>query len=364
MSSPLWDRCVDHYGQEVGDFFRLHFSEGHRKCLFIAGAGFDPRATLVAGHLSETVGDRLSCLFIREERPDPDETLVARAEANLKSLQGMCTNNRVLIINVFSDDNAVVGGINAVSNMANIELDTYTDIVIDLSALSIGISFPIVKYVYDAVRGLRMQTNIHLLVVSNPELDSLISSAPNDRITEVRGFSRWDRLYGEDEKARLWLPQLSGGRKETLRLIFNAVVPHDTCPILPFPSDDPKTGDKLAVDFVAELENEWRVDTRNFVYADERNPLDIYRTILRIDDERKPVFQSFGGSVVILSPLGSKILAIGALMAALERQFPLVYVEALEYNVPWTRLDEVLADASKVAHIWLYGEAYLRDIRE
>jgi len=51
-----------------------------------------------------------------------------------------------------------------------------------------------------------------------------------------------------------------------------------------------KRVDKLAVDFVAELENEWRVDTRNFVYADERNPLDIYRTILRIDDERKTSF--------------------------------------------------------------------------
>jgi hypothetical protein len=362
MNLPLWGRCVDHYDSEVDEFFRLLFSEGRRNCLFIAGAGFDPRATLLAGRLNEVAGDRLSCLFIREERPNPDAGLFARAEANLNILQGMCKTNRVLTINVFSDDNAVVGGINAVSVIANAGLNGYTDIVIDLSALSIGISFPIVKFAYDEIRNSRMKTNIHLVVVSNPELDSLISSAPNDRITEVRGFSRSDRLYGEDEKARLWMPQLSGGRKETLRLLFNDVRPHDTCPILPFPSDDPKKGDELAVDFIAEIENEWMVDTRNFVYADERNSLDIYRTILRIDDERKPVFESFGGSVVILSPLGSKMLAIGALLAALERNFPVVYVESLEYNVEWSRFDEVAMDNSRVAHIWLYGEAYLRDI--
>lgn len=282
MNPPLWDRCVDHYDQDVIDFFHLHFSERHRKCLFLAGAGFDPRATLIASHLSVAVGDRLNCLFVREERPNPDNTLVLRAEANLKSLQEICKNNRVLNINIFSIDNAVVGGINAISNMANIKFNEYTDIVIDLSALSIGISFPIVKYVYDTIREDRLQINIHLLVVSNPELDSLISSVANDRVTEIRGFSRSDRLYGEDEKARLWLPQLSGGRKETLRLIFNGVMPHDICPILPFPSDDPKRGDKIAVDFIAELENEWRVDTRNFVYADERNPMDIYRGVMSI----------------------------------------------------------------------------------
>ncbi len=363
MAIPSWHKSIDHYDKDVSIFYVLHFSEAHRKCLLIAGAGFDPRTTVLARELSATLGNRLEALFIREERPNPDTTLVERAERNLSSLQQMCPINRVLSIAVFSDDNAVVGGINAVSNIVNVDLASYTDIIIDFSALSIGISFPVVKYIYDSLRKDGTNTNIHLAAVSNPELDSLISSVPNDRVTEVRGFSRIDKLYGEVEKAKLWLPQLSGGRHETLRIIFDDVKPHDCCPILPFPSDDAKKGDNLAANFISELENEWNVDTRNFVYADERNPLDIYRTILRIDEERKPVFESFGGSVIILSPLGSKMLAMGALIAALEKHFPVVYVEALEYNVDWHRVDAITGNASMSAHIWLYGEAYLRDIR-
>jgi hypothetical protein len=71
-----------------------------------------------------------------------------------------------------------------------------------------------------------------------------------------------------------------------------------------------------------ELEAGWEVDTRNIVYADEADPLDLYRTILRLDDLRKPVFKEVGGSLLVLSPLGSKIMALGALMGALERNLP------------------------------------------
>jgi hypothetical protein len=137
--------------------------------------------------------------------------------------------------------------------------------------------------------------------------------------------------------------------------------PHDTCPIFPFPSDDPKKGDKLAITFIEELESDWEVDPRNFVYADEKRPLDIYRTIMRIDEERQPVFDTFGGSMLILSPLGSRMPAIGMLMAALGRKFPAVYVEALEYHVDWAKVDTMSLENIETAHVWLYGEAYHRD---
>ena len=68
------------------------------------------------------------------------------------------------------------------------------------------------------------------------------------------------------------------------------------------------------------------MDTRNIVYADEGDPLDLYRTILRLDDLRKPVFREVGGSLLVLSPLGSRVTALGALMAALERDLPVAYL--------------------------------------
>src|SRR5690606_19642582 len=131
------------------------------------------------------------------------------------------------------------------------------------------------------------------------------------------------------------------------------VAPHDTCPILPFPASNPRLADALAEEYLTELENAWSVDTRNIVYADEEDPVDLYRTILRLDDRRKPVFEEVGGSLLVLSPLGSKIMALGALMAALERDLPVAYLEAIGYDLD----PSVPADftASNIVHIWLEG---------
>ncbi|GLI39586.1 hypothetical protein KI811_16245 [Geobacter hydrogenophilus] len=356
-----WDKCIKHYDCDVDPFLKLHFSETHRKVLLIAGAGFDPRAKENVLALHEILGNRLECIFIKEERPEPDPKLVQKANENLDQLTSIYPASTVIAIDIFADDNAVVGGINIIKSLQDISIDGFTDLIVDFSALSIGVSFPIVKCFFDLIVRDELKVNIHLLVISNPSMDGMICSVPNDRATEIRGFARSDRLYGEADKAKLWLPQLSGGRKEVLRRIHDSVVPHDVCPIVPFPSGDVKKGDNIVIDFITELESEWRVDKRNYVYADENQPLDIYRTILKIDDQRRPVFQTFGGSVIILSPLGSKLLAIGALMAALERKFPIVYVEALEYTVDWEKVDLLQTDTSKKAHIWLYGEAYQND---
>ena len=157
------------------------------------------------------------------------------------------------------------------------------------------------------------------------------------------------------------MPQLARGRRATLQRIHNFVDPHDVCPILPFPSARPRLGDELAEHFLTELESGWRVDLRNVVYAAEDDPLDLYRTILRIDDLRKPVFEEVGGSLLVLSPIGSKILALGALMAALERNLPVVYLEAIGYEMNGTQQDELFRATSNLIHVWLEGEVYLKE---
>jgi hypothetical protein len=113
----------------------------------------------------------------------------------------------------------------------------------------------------------------------------------------------------------------------------------------------------LIEEFGEELQSSWSVDARDLVYADEKSPLDLYRTILRIDDARRRVFASVGGSQIILSPLGSKALALGALMAALERDFTILHVEAIGYTLDAARADSVPA-SDELVHIWLHGDAY------
>ena len=162
-----------------------------------------------------------------------------------------------------------------------------------------------------------------------------------------------------DESAssiKMWLPHLASGKRAILRCLHDFVSPEDTCPVVPFPASKPRLGDILAEEYMSEIESGWSVDARDIVYADESDPLDLYRTILRLDDLRKPVFQEVGGSILVLSPVGSKVMALGALMAALERDLPVVHIESIGYNLRKSAASQI--NDSLIIHIWLEGDIY------
>jgi hypothetical protein len=325
--------------------------------LLVGGAGFDPRSTAVAEHIGRHAPGRAIGSFLREERPRPDPALVTRADANEKTLLQILPGSSVERINIFAADNAVVGGRAAVGVINKVSLDGLTDIFVDLSALSIGVAFPIVRYLLAAAtkRGL----NLHLVVADEPGTDAEIRPTANDVADAVHSFRGGWGLDDNSRAALLWMPQLAWGKRGILERIRQRLQPHAYCPILPFPATDPRLPDRLIEHYGEEFENTWRVDARDIVYASERGPLDLYRTILRMDDHRKRVFAEIGGSQIILSPVGSKALATGALMAALERDFTIMYVEALGYTPDFKEIDRIRgAQAKELVHVWLHGEAY------
>jgi hypothetical protein len=350
-----WDPCISHRGAEVDNFITAYFGDADRRILLIAGAGFDPRSTAIAERLSTAEAPVRAILF-QENRPKPAQGLVKRAASNIGALTAAVADRVVIPVEIFGADGAVIGGRNVVGILSKQVFDGISDVVVDTSALSVGTSFPIIRYLVERIQLGREPRNLHVFVAHDPTLDAAIQSVPSDTPAYVHGFKGGSTLDGSASAAKLWLPQLAAGRRGALGRLHEFVGPHDTCPILPFPASDPRLGDRLAEEFLTELESGWSVDTRNIVYADEEDPLDLYRTILRLDDLRKPVFREVGGSLLVLSPLGSKVTALGALMAALERDLPVAYLESISYD-----LDESIPSASatpNLVHIWLEGDVY------
>jgi hypothetical protein len=337
----------------VFTFINEFFGQKHRSALLIAGAGFDPRATRVCGLLSKRMTQRLQAVLIREERPNAEAELCRRAEENLAALVKMVPTAKVASLNIFAADNAVIGGREAVKTVAQIQLAEFTDVIVDGSALSRGVTFPIVKFLLEKAGG----KNIHVFVTDEPVTDEDIAPIAWEQASSIHGFRGNLGSVSELKPARLWLPQLVRGQNFALDLIYKMVQPHDVCPILPFPASDPRLPDRLIEAYATEMESGWKVDPRNIVYADEKSPLDLYRAILRIDDARKIIFEGIG-SQIVLSPVGSKLLSMGALLAALERDFPVFYVEAIAYKVDFKLLDQRGPEAGSLVHLWLEGEAY------
>ncbi len=362
---PRWDRCVSHRGQEADAFIRDYFSQTNRESKLIAGAGFDPRSTRFAEFLAAVAGDRVSGIFLREQRPDPPPELVKKAEHNEERLRELIPSCSVERFEIF-DIEAPVGGRRATSVLnSKLSLDRVTDIIVDCSALSVGVFFPIVKYCFERAHSFDKHMNLHLLVLDDPMTDGAIKASPCHRASPLHSFQGRLNLDAFAGAAKLWLPQLGRGRREVLRLVHQYVNPHAVCPILPFPAAHPRHPDELIEEYgdlfeaISDpLKKTWQVDARDLVYAHEKSPLDLYRTILRIDDARRRVFEQTGGSQVILSPVGSKALALGMLMAAIERDFAVVSVESIAYKPDSLLFEEQPDSRGEFVHIWLCGEAY------
>lgn len=351
-----YSECVMHRGHETQAFFGDYFNG--RRVLLIGGAGFDPRACIAAQQLARA-GAKLQLHLIREHRPGPTEALLSAAQANLAEFQQLAEEVLTTDVEIFGNDGAIVGGRRTAAAASALDLGGFADVIVDISALSIGTCFPLVRLLVEQASQASPPRNLHITVAHNPGIDAKISRTAGDRPGWVHGFSGTLGVDRDQKPAKLWMPQLAFGARQEARRIYEFVNPDDTCPILPFPSRDPRLADRLALEYREELLNTWQVDVRNIVYADEDDPLDVYRTILRIDDLRQPVFAGSGGSTTIVSPSRSKLTALGVLVASIERDLPVAYLEAEDY-----KLDAVAADpvegrsTTSLLHLWLEGEAY------
>lgn len=358
MTREHWSNCITHFDEDVGAFVRDYFADEGRCCLLVAAAGFDPRSQVVARMLAETLGDRLRALFIREERGRPDANLIADADENEAALAAIVPNCRVERINIFGDDGAAIGGSNVAAMLLRTPIDSaITDVVLDMSALSIGIGFPVAKLLLGDCEAAGDRA-FHILIVSNPELDDRISSEPAERAMPVKGFSGLGGLPQTLEPARIWIPQLAKGRKAALTNISLSVGEcYKICPVLPFPARDPRRADALLGEYENELVHEWQVDPRDLVYVSEKNPLDSYRTISTLKERYDRTVEGTYEPLVILSPIGSKVMAAGALMAAIEHDLAVQYIETARYEFdgPDPRDDD---PKDMIVHMLLSGPAY------
>ncbi len=353
--SPRWDPCISHRDDTARQFIADYFSHTDREALLVCGAGFDPRATATATLLGAAAGARLQAHLIREHRPRPDPTLLQSADANQEALQALVSRNEVHTVNIFSEDEkTVVAGKRVVAMFRKLPLAGVTDIVVDVSALSTGISFPLIRFLVSQADTIPGFPNVHVLVLTSPTTDDAVRTELMDQHQMVPGFGEELMTTAGAHKPKLWLPQLGKRATSALDVIQNRMRFDEICPILPFPARSPRAVEELVEAYHVQISETWLVDDRDLLYAAEDDPLDLYRTILRIDTLRRAAFQIEGGSMTVLSPLGTKAMALGALLAALERDLPIVYVEAQRYKMahpPETQ-------AYGLIHLWLTGQAY------
>lgn len=327
-----------------------------KNILFIGSIGFDPRTSMTF-QLLKGITDNIHPIFFSEEREGVSSDLKARAKETADELEKIIGHSpTTFTIPIFATDGAAIGGVELIKavqqNIPNI--DQYTDVVIDICAMSRGIFFPLVRYFRDMICQNNTSTSLHILVVDDPRVDYSYKPQYDDRASWMKGFDAGAGLRSVQVSSKLWLTQLMSGRTGMYESLFNFLQPDDVCPVLPFPGISPKRVDELVIEYRNQLDI-WHTSLQNIVLAAESDPLDLYDTVIRVHQARTKICDPH---ITVLSPMGSKVSTIGGLLAAMDEKLPVAYVETLSYHAdPKNPVPSELS-IDNLVHVWVDGPIY------
>ena len=366
-------------GMHFGRFWTELLSE-ERQILIILGHGFDSRMCSCANEILEAGGsgqrDALVVEFY-EGVTSHSRRYSHQREENGKRLETIF-NGRGQIkrrkVKMFSGDGRWIGARSITNKFTSMsEFLMYTDIVVDVSSLPKTLYFPMLSKLltlFDKRDSSKTYPNLHVVVAHSPELDARISEEEFDETaTFLHGFSA---AQFEQESTRdqpiIWMPIIGSSDVVALQRIEELVHPSEVCPVLPSPAMNPRESDDRILRFREFLFDGIRVEPQNIIYASESNPFEVYRQLMRSILHYKQALEPLGGCKAVLSALSSKLLSLGAVLAAYELSQSRAGIDRVDVGVAHVQASgyRVIGELDLNDHIehfslWLTGECYDTD---
>ena len=361
-----WDPGFLCSGDEFEAFWAALATEGERQRsgLLIAGRGFDPRTTAGPGAIARAGFPIDSCVLIRLTNPQdsPDRPRSREAAANEITFRNLFGNDSVMVEEIAGRDEEgrTVGSAHIRSLFANENaLDCFTDVIVDITAVPTSISFPLLGALIsysDNIRGDEScGFNLHCIVCENSDLDDRTVAEGGDVAEYIDPFRGRGGLAADPDPITIWAPVLGERQPVVLRKIYDMLRPQEVKPFLPSPSRNPRRGDDLVAEYHSLLFDTWEVDPRGFIYADERDPFDIYRQLGELAEDYARSLEPLGTARTVVSAHSSKLLSLGILLAAFEHTLAITHVEPTSYSLD---TEEVSLDSNELFEVWLTGEPY------
>jgi hypothetical protein len=339
--------------------------------LFLVGRGFDARATtapiriLGLGNAATLQG---WILRYRNGQPESENTQ-KRIDANVAAF-GKIFGARVteIEIKMRGAGNTHVTSRNtrtAVSRRD--ELAQYTDVIIDISAMPRTVALTAIAQLIALLDEIAQKggpsVNLHVVVAESVSADrGQASGSLSDTVTSLVGFSGQLTSESSANVPRVWFPVLGEGQAARLERIRAELDPDEICPTIPFPSRDPRRGDQLIEEYRQFLFDDFRVEPSNILYASEYNPFEAYRQLYGAIDRYRDALRDLGGCKAFVSPLSSKLLSVGALLACYDHRanaggpdkvnVGIPYVESVTYGEPADSVDTT----TELYSLWIRGD--------
>lgn len=382
----LWEYYVFRRGTDVYTMWDLVLDARAVRLLYIAGRGFDFRAqevmnafvgnVVASGHNVEKAELLLVGFNDYVLGPELNEATEKNAKALESTFRALGRTTQLTMggpvqgeDDISASSALALGTENLLSHVRD-----HTDIVLDVSSL------PRVAYLAILTTLLRRlvpdkeapnallanRVNFQVLAGEDASLDAkILSEDPSNDLVVIPGYS--SALYAESYQdwPLVWFPILGENRVPQLEKVMR-VVPDlaEVCPVLPHPSRDPRRADRLLVEYKAPLLDRWEIPTSNILYAHEAHPFEAYRQLLGAMRRYRKTLAILGGSRLLVTPLGSKLITVGAGLACFEMRpsgmsedygVALCHAEPKRYSVPLAALG---SSTPEISALLLTGEAY------
>ena len=363
-----WDPYILARPEEFEPFWRDHLQGRTRETLFILGRGFDPRALRALGVLRELGACPKVWLLAFEDGREESPTRTKLTLRNRQALVELVGEGNIVELPVsigMTGAGMATSGSTGRAISAQGSTAALDDVVVDISAMPRVVALSaIAKLIHDQDEAgtAGRCANLHVVAAESVRTDLEARGSLMDGVTSLTGFS--GRLNEEttEHLPRVWFPVLGEQQRDRLQLIRSHVNPDEICPVVPFPSRNPRRGDQIIAEYTELLFEDFRVEPSNILRGSEFNPFEAYRQLYLAIDRYRKALTELGGCKVYVSPLSSKLLSVGALLACYDHQFGEVPGERLNVGMPYVETS-VYADPdvgheteSELYSMWIRGE--------
>jgi hypothetical protein len=341
-------------------------ADTNARVLVVFGLGFDPRS-LASLQVLAGLGlpDRVGYLALRiVARPAYGSSAAVVEQLSLENQEAVkqmtgCRAEPTLDVETQDAEGHSIAGRRTLDAMAKGKgiLSGYSDVIVDISGMPRGMFFPLIAYLL-RLADQQVFPNLHVSVVEDPILDARITGREYGVADYLHTFRH------HDEGRVVWLPVVGASEAVRLDKIHNKIKSAciEICPIVPFPASSLRRADDIVVKHAETLFEGLLVSPDNLLLCDERTPFDVYRKILEVEHyyrSRLGSLPAVGKITTVVSPLSSKTLSLGMLLAAIERSLPVCHVEPGTYQVETNDDGKLVGGGTwEPQEIWLTGEPY------
>jgi hypothetical protein len=353
------DYVLAHDGDDIEQLWQAACAK--RQAVYIMAEGFDPRTiTGLRRFLASGAYDKVRVIAIALP-PTKHELALKLASENIAERTELIAKHDAELVTIpypqVSEPRA------AGQRIAHsvIQAGHFTGahhVVLDVSAMPTSIYFALAGGVLAHCEKSGECQEIQIVVCDNPSMDAAITNVGTAAADAINGFTNGLDLEAGSKQVRIWAPVLGHGEGLALRAIRDRLEAREICPVLPFPAGDPRRGDDLALGYRQLLFEEMQVNPGDIIYADERNPFDLYRTLSRLNAKFAETLRPLGEVKVILSAHSSKLLSLGVLLAAYEHHLPVVSAPPTTWSLSPDFDREQLSKHDHLVCLWIEGSPY------